>query len=83
MYRYFTGNTRGSDGNVQFIKGSTSISNVVDDVVKIVTIAVSTIISVVDFYLLAAWFGLTKYIFQVTIVVVAVPEGLPLAVTLT
>ncbi|KAI4326214.1 hypothetical protein MLD38_031551 [Melastoma candidum] len=58
LVRYFTGNTRGTDGNVQFIKGSTGISTIMDDVVKIFTIAV-------------------------TIVVVAVPEGLPLAVTLT
>ncbi|XP_030551279.1 calcium-transporting ATPase 9, plasma membrane-type-like isoform X2 [Rhodamnia argentea] len=58
LVRYFTGNTEDADGHVQFIKGSTSISHVVDDIIKIVTIAV-------------------------TIVVVAVPEGLPLAVTLT
>ncbi|KAK3411186.1 hypothetical protein EUGRSUZ_J03164 [Eucalyptus grandis] len=58
VVRYFTGNTEDAYGNVQFIKGHTSISHVVDDIIKIVTIAV-------------------------TIVVVAVPEGLPLAVTLT
>ncbi|KAI3437157.1 Cation_ATPase_C domain-containing protein [Psidium guajava] len=58
LVRYFTGNTKDAEGHVQFIKGSTSISRVVDDIIKIVTIAV-------------------------TIVVVAVPEGLPLAVTLT
>ncbi|KAK4756478.1 hypothetical protein SAY87_006605 [Trapa incisa] len=58
LIRYFTGNTRNSDGQVQFIRGSTSVSDIVDAVIKIVTIAV-------------------------TIVVVAVPEGLPLAVTLT
>ncbi|KAM6561882.1 hypothetical protein CsatB_021880 [Cannabis sativa] len=56
--RYFTGNTKDPDGTVQFIKGKTSISNAIDGVIKIFTIAV-------------------------TIVVVAVPEGLPLAVTLT
>ncbi|XP_039170263.1 calcium-transporting ATPase 9, plasma membrane-type [Eucalyptus grandis] len=58
VVRYFTGHTKDANGNVQFIKGRTSISHVVDDIIKIVTIAV-------------------------TITVVAVPEGLPLAVTLT
>ncbi|KAK7325335.1 hypothetical protein VNO77_29497 [Canavalia gladiata] len=56
--RYFSGHTKDLDGNVQFVAGKTSISEVVDGVIKIFTIAV-------------------------TIVVVAVPEGLPLAVTLT
>ncbi|KAL5554547.1 hypothetical protein UlMin_041948 [Ulmus minor] len=56
--RYFTGNTKNSDGSVQFTKNKTSVSDTVDGVIKIFTIAV-------------------------TIVVVAVPEGLPLAVTLT
>ncbi|CAN6820274.1 unnamed protein product [Brassica oleracea] len=58
LVRYFTGTTQDSNGATQFIKGTTSISDIVDDCVKIFTIAV-------------------------TIVVVAVPEGLPLAVTLT
>ncbi|KAM1461868.1 hypothetical protein ACFX1Q_046032 [Malus domestica] len=56
--RYFTGNTKDLEGNVQFKAGQTSISKTFDGAVKIFTIAV-------------------------TIVVVAVPEGLPLAVTLT
>ncbi|KAJ1405873.1 P-type ATPase [Sesbania bispinosa] len=56
--RYFSGHTKDLDGNVQFVGGKTSISDAVDGVIKIFTIAV-------------------------TIVVVAVPEGLPLAVTLT
>ncbi|XP_057967927.1 calcium-transporting ATPase 9, plasma membrane-type isoform X2 [Malania oleifera] len=56
--RYFTGNTNNPEGNPQFIRGQTTVSDAVDGVIKIVTIAV-------------------------TIVVVAVPEGLPLAVTLT
>ncbi|XP_054784018.1 calcium-transporting ATPase 9, plasma membrane-type-like isoform X1 [Prosopis cineraria] len=56
--RYFSGNTKDLNGNVQFVAGQTSISSAIDGVVKIFTIAV-------------------------TIVVVAVPEGLPLAVTLT
>ncbi|RVW31869.1 Calcium-transporting ATPase 8, plasma membrane-type [Vitis vinifera] len=58
LIRYFTGHTRDSDGTVQFKRGVTSFGDAVDDVIKIITIAV-------------------------TIVVVAVPEGLPLAVTLT
>ncbi|KAL3005406.1 hypothetical protein AAZX31_08G218700 [Glycine max] len=56
--RYFSGHTKDLDGNVEFVAGKTSLSNAVDGVIKIFTIAV-------------------------TIVVVAVPEGLPLAVTLT
>ncbi|TKY64678.1 Calcium-transporting ATPase 9 [Spatholobus suberectus] len=56
--RYFSGHTKDVHGNVQFVAGTTSVSNAVDGVIKIFTIAV-------------------------TIVVVAVPEGLPLAVTLT
>ncbi|XP_061339583.1 calcium-transporting ATPase 9, plasma membrane-type-like [Gastrolobium bilobum] len=56
--RFFSGHTKDLDGKVQFVAGTTSISDAVDGVIKIFTIAV-------------------------TIVVVAVPEGLPLAVTLT
>ncbi|XP_027343471.1 calcium-transporting ATPase 9, plasma membrane-type-like [Abrus precatorius] len=56
--RYFSGHTKDLDGKVQFVAGETTISEAVDGVIKIFTIAV-------------------------TIVVVAVPEGLPLAVTLT
>ncbi|XP_011623884.1 calcium-transporting ATPase 10, plasma membrane-type [Amborella trichopoda] len=58
LVRYFTGNTKDPGGAVQFIKGKTKTSTILDDCVKIFAIAV-------------------------TIVVVAVPEGLPLAVTLT
>ncbi|GMH16066.1 hypothetical protein Nepgr_017907 [Nepenthes gracilis] len=58
LVRYFTGYSKNEDGTVQFVSGQTSVSEAVDGVIKIVTIAV-------------------------TIVVVAVPEGLPLAVTLT
>uniref|UniRef100_A0A7N0RGP8 Calcium-transporting ATPase n=1 Tax=Kalanchoe fedtschenkoi TaxID=63787 RepID=A0A7N0RGP8_KALFE len=57
LIRYFTGNTRDPDGTAQFTS-KTSAGAAIDDVIHIVTIAV-------------------------TIVVVAVPEGLPLAVTLT
>lgn len=58
LVRFFTGHTTKKDGSPAFVKGRTSVSDAVDGVIKIVTIAV-------------------------TIVVVAVPEGLPLAVTLT
>ncbi|CAN6870387.1 unnamed protein product [Brassica oleracea] len=58
LVRYFTGHTEDVGGGPQFVKGKTKIGHVVDDVIKVVTVAV-------------------------TIVVVAVPEGLPLAVTLT
>ncbi|KAF8025302.1 hypothetical protein BT93_F2213 [Corymbia citriodora subsp. variegata] len=58
LARYFTGYTRNHDGTAQFVKGKTKVDDILDGVVKIVTVAV-------------------------TIVVVAVPEGLPLAVTLT
>ncbi|KAL9255116.1 Calcium-transporting ATPase 9, plasma membrane-type-like protein, partial [Drosera capensis] len=58
LVRFFTGNTKNEDGTVQFIREKTSMSQTIDGVIEIVTIAV-------------------------TIVVVAVPEGLPLAVTLT
>ncbi|GAB4838302.1 Calcium-transporting ATPase 10, plasma membrane-type [Ancistrocladus abbreviatus] len=58
LIRYFTGHTSNSGVAAQFKAGKTSVSDAIDGVIKIVTIAV-------------------------TIVVVAVPEGLPLAVTLT
>ncbi|KAH9624541.1 hypothetical protein KSS87_017751 [Heliosperma pusillum] len=58
LLRYFTGHTKNAEGVVEFVRGKTSISEAIDGVIEIFTIAV-------------------------TIVVVAVPEGLPLAVTLT
>lgn len=58
LIRFFTGHTKEPNGEVQFTSGKTSISEAIDGVIEIFTIAV-------------------------TIVVVAVPEGLPLAVTLT
>ncbi|KAK1417096.1 hypothetical protein QVD17_26218 [Tagetes erecta] len=58
LIRFFTGHTKDSDGNIEFIAGKTSVGDAVDGAIKIFTVAV-------------------------TIVVVAVPEGLPLAVTLT
>ncbi|KDO47130.1 hypothetical protein CISIN_1g04209132mg, partial [Citrus sinensis] len=62
---FFTGHTTKEDGSSAFVKGRTSVSDAVDGVIKIVTIATNS------------------RAIQVTIVVVAVPEGLPLAVTLT
>jgi Ca2+-transporting ATPase len=38
--RYFTGHTKNPDGSVQFQAGKTKVSDVVDDAVKIVTVAV-------------------------------------------
>ncbi|XXG71086.1 hypothetical protein AAC387_Pa07g0418 [Persea americana] len=58
LFRYFTGHTKNVNGDPEFSRGTTSISDALNAVIKIVTIAV-------------------------TIEVVAVPEGLPLAVTLT
>ncbi|VFQ68985.1 unnamed protein product [Cuscuta campestris] len=58
LVRFFTGTTKNPDGTSQFVSGKTSISEIVNGVIHIITAAV-------------------------TIVVVAVPEGLPLAVTLT
>ena len=68
---------------MEFESGKTSLGKAVDGAVKIFTIAVSEISGCL--------LGLLVYIdlfdnfrmIQVTIVVVAVPEGLPLAVTLT
>ncbi|KAH9716135.1 calcium-transporting ATPase 10 plasma membrane-type [Citrus sinensis] len=65
LVRFFTGHTTKEDGSSAFVKGRTSVSDAVDGVIKIVTIATNS------------------RAIQVTIVVVAVPEGLPLAVTLT
>lgn len=84
FFRYFTGNTKGSDGKVQFVAGKTSLSNAMDAVIKIFTIAVSVFMTWNMFLLCAFGPPISKYrVIQVTIVVVAVPEGLPLAVTLT
>ncbi|KAJ4899354.1 plasma membrane-type protein [Raphanus sativus] len=58
VVRYFTGHTEDAYGAPQFVGGQTKFDHVLDDLVEIITVAV-------------------------TIVVVAVPEGLPLAVTLT
>ncbi|GER44799.1 calcium-transporting ATPase 8 family protein [Striga asiatica] len=66
--RYFTGHTRDPYGRVQFTAGKTKVGDAIDGFIKIFTVAGCQLIWVNP---------------QVTIVVVAVPEGLPLAVTLT
>lgn len=68
---------------MEFEAGKTSLSKAVDGAVKIFTIAVSEVSGCLlglKFYV--GYFDNFRTI-QVTIVVVAVPEGLPLAVTLT
>lgn len=61
----------------------TSTSDAIDEAVKIFTVAVSIIINLILWLLAYSDYLIIVPIFQVTIVVVAVPEGLPLAVTLT
>nr|DAD19681.1 TPA_asm: hypothetical protein HUJ06_021143 [Nelumbo nucifera] len=58
LVRYFTGNTEDENGNQEFNGSKTKFNDIMNEVVRIVSDAV-------------------------TIVVVAIPEGLPLAVTLT
>ncbi|MBA0795648.1 hypothetical protein Gohar_006494 [Gossypium harknessii] len=58
LIRYFTGNTEDDNGNTEYIGSKTSVDDILNAVVRIISAAV-------------------------TIVVVAIPEGLPLAVTLT
>nr|DAD47963.1 TPA_asm: hypothetical protein HUJ06_017900 [Nelumbo nucifera] len=58
LVRYFTGNTQDENGIQEFNGGKTKFNDVMNEVVRMVSDAV-------------------------TIVVVAIPEGLPLAVTLT
>ncbi|XP_074322169.1 calcium-transporting ATPase 12, plasma membrane-type-like [Apium graveolens] len=58
LVRFFTGNTKDEDGNVEYTGSKTKVDDVINGVVGIIAAAV-------------------------TIVVVAIPEGLPLAVTLT
>lgn len=42
-FRYFSGQTKDTDGKVEFESGKTSISKAVDGAVKIFTIAVSEV----------------------------------------
>ncbi|CAM8886742.1 unnamed protein product [Rhodiola kirilowii] len=58
LVRYFTGNTKDSKGNTEYLGSKTKTDDIFNAVIRIVSGAV-------------------------TIVVVAIPEGLPLAVTLT
>ncbi|KAH1232141.1 Calcium-transporting ATPase 8, plasma membrane-type [Glycine max] len=69
LARYFSGHTKNPDGSVQFTAGKTKVDDAIDGAIKIITVAVCAMI-------------ITRACL-VTIVVVAVPEGLPLAVTLT
>lgn len=41
--RYFTGHTKDSNGYTQFQSGRTSFGDAIDDVIKIITIAVSAV----------------------------------------
>ena len=75
-HRYFSGHTRNPDGSVQFIVGKTKVGDAIDGVIKIFTVTVCALI--LDYLNIYAPLNM-----QVTIVVVAVHEGLPLAVTLT
>ncbi|KAH0461253.1 hypothetical protein IEQ34_008828 [Dendrobium chrysotoxum] len=67
--------------SVQFVKGHTSVKDAIDGAVKIFTSAVCILIKDLDLVILVTNQHVNyKY---VTIVVVDMPEGLPLAVTLT
>lgn len=87
LHRYFTGHTKDPNGTRQFIAGHTKVSHAVDGAIKILTVAVCLLFAEYMFMYLCIDVYVTSLInnkkFQVTIVVVAVPEGLPLAVTLT
>ncbi|KAH0461499.1 hypothetical protein IEQ34_009074 [Dendrobium chrysotoxum] len=81
MVRFFTGHTKIPDGSVQFVKGHISVKDAIDGAVKILTGAVCIHIKDLDLVILVTNQHVNyKY---VTIVVVDIPEGLPLAVTLT
>jgi P-type Ca2+ transporter type 2C len=67
---------------VQYVKGKMGVGQTIGGVVRIFTVAVGIGFTVM--YCIGVYLCLTILICnQVTIVVVAVPEGLPLAVTLT
>lgn len=44
FYRYFTGHTEDERGGPQFVKGKTKIGHVVDDVIKVITVAVCLLV---------------------------------------
>ncbi|KAM0021315.1 putative P-type Ca(2+) transporter [Helianthus debilis subsp. tardiflorus] len=76
LARFFTGHTKDEDGKVEFIAGQTSVGDAVNGLIKIL----KTVVAVVGD---AADSAIKIFTVVVTIVVVAVPEGIPLAVTLT
>lgn len=45
--RYFTGHTEDERGGPQFVKGKTKIGHVVDDVIKVITVAVCLLVIIV------------------------------------
>lgn len=45
FYSYFTGHTKDIRGGPQFVKGKTKIGHVIDDVVKVITVAVCFLVN--------------------------------------
>lgn len=41
VFRFFSGNSKNPDGTVQFVSGKTRLSETLNGVIKIVTVAVS------------------------------------------
>ncbi|KAG8647926.1 calcium-transporting ATPase 10, plasma membrane-type isoform X2 [Manihot esculenta] len=75
LTRFFTGHTKNPDGSIQFKPGKTSANDAANGAIKILSNSVGIVADAVD--------AVIKILsIVVTIVVVAVPEGLPLAVTL-
>ncbi|KAF2306709.1 hypothetical protein GH714_020736 [Hevea brasiliensis] len=75
LIRFFTGHTKNPDGTVQFRPGKTSADDAANGAIEIMSNSVGIVADAVDVVI--------KILsIMVTIVVVAVPEGLPLAVTL-
>ncbi|XP_058000286.1 calcium-transporting ATPase 8, plasma membrane-type [Hevea brasiliensis] len=75
LIRFFTGHTKNPDGSVQFRRGKTSADDAANGAIEIISNSVGVVADAVDVVI--------KILsIMVAIVVVAVPEGLPLAVTL-
>lgn len=45
FFRYFTGHTKAANGGPQFVKGKTKVGHVVDDVIKVLTVAVCFLVN--------------------------------------
>lgn len=45
FFRYFTGHTKDNNGGPQFVKGKTKVGHVIDDVVKVLTVAVCFLVN--------------------------------------